>query len=49
MDVKCLKEQLDIFRNKEREYVALAQQASGAVQVLEHLVTMENKDLPKDN
>ena len=56
MDKKCLEKTLDSMRHKEKEYVALAQQASGAIQILEHLVIQEEdilknikKDLLKDN
>lgn len=56
MDKKCLEKTLDSMRHKEKEYVALAQQASGAIQILEHLILQEedvlknsNKDLLKAN
>ncbi len=55
MDKKCLEKALDSMRHKEKEYVALAQQASGAIQILEHLIIQEEdvlknikKDIPKD-
>lgn len=48
MNIKALNEQLGSLRQKEKEYVALAQQASGAVQILEHLIGLEEKAIKPD-
>lgn len=43
MDIKVLKEQLAHMSQKELEYSALTHQAKGGMQVLQHLIMLEEK------